>query len=401
MKSSVVVSFLMLATLASCQQEKDSPLVLATDCSGTASLSLCWSQQEALEIAQNIINQNDVNKLTTSFITSGSKDARSGNLDTLAYVINAGNNNGFALIAYNKISNPILAYSETGFFDPDIDKNEPVYDAFISKLPQYYAKSSEIGIQPPKDISYIIPNFLNIFPWSQDEAFAKYVNKTHPNCPVGCVPLSIARALVYSGKKIEIKNVVVNDSITDIIFHFDSIKSYLTTYYNNSIKSSLTDVIRKKNDIAIDSLSFFFEIAGKKMKASYSESETLVTDSKLCEFLDSISVSYAPRISNGLWEYFDCNDVFLAIMRKNMVLVGGKNKNNKGHCWVIDGGAFSYKQYPTDENDMYDHIMFHCDWGQNGYKNGYYAGPVFQIMSDDGLKWEDGYTQTTYVEIIK
>lgn len=87
----------MLTALAGCQTEDTSLLTTnAVNQLEIANAPEKRTPQEAIEFAQSYIKQGSKQEISVSYLTDKTTASRSFALDTIAYIINAEGNNGFA-----------------------------------------------------------------------------------------------------------------------------------------------------------------------------------------------------------------------------------------------------------------------------------------------------------------
>lgn len=76
------------------------------------------------------------------------------------------------------------------------------------------------------------------------------------------------------------------------------------------------------------------------------------------------------------------------------VLIAAISGVKDGHAWVIDGYRYQEKIVPESEIVVDKRILFHCNWGWDGYCNGYFASKIFkskQVPVDFEDDWEEDY----------
>lgn len=214
MKHLKFILFLLVAVVCfSCSTDEILMPDQSTD-SGIASDTHHISQKEALAIANRILHKDT--ELSRSidhtpdfeYVLNEPKSRAESTLpDTLAYVINYPDNNGFAIISSENSIFPILAFSESGQFTFE---NEISKVNFIDCIGKYLAENKDSGSEGTGGISkwpitpvdsFITPFFEGVKPFvrfrmDQRAPFNKYVDIEHPGCPVGCV--AVASALVMS-----------------------------------------------------------------------------------------------------------------------------------------------------------------------------------------------------------
>lgn len=109
--------------------------------------------------------------------------------DTIAYIINFADDNGFAVISASRTVYPVLAFSTDGRFDCS---NEIAMENFIDRLEDYTSSSDEVLDYDVKndfvECEVITPRVLMSI--GQGNPWNKYVAKDHPDCPAGCAAVA-------------------------------------------------------------------------------------------------------------------------------------------------------------------------------------------------------------------
>lgn len=80
-------------------------------------------------------------------------------LDTLAYVFNFGDREGFAVVSAHSVEDPIIAYSDEGYFDKEIPSvKENVIEPLRSYLGSIPIQPDRL--QPPKQLPWIFSRWI-------------------------------------------------------------------------------------------------------------------------------------------------------------------------------------------------------------------------------------------------
>lgn len=136
---SVVASLLMVSCTSDNDFEQKEPIS-----------SDIRSLNEALKIAQeslDILNEEyetrgipqirSINPKKCKIVRSGSTRSSEGANDTLMYVFNFDDEQGFAIVSAPKNAEDLLAITEIGSFEPDIQTGIEGFDEFILKAKEY------------------------------------------------------------------------------------------------------------------------------------------------------------------------------------------------------------------------------------------------------------------------
>ena len=335
------------------------------------------TEQDALDIADKLFEKTrSANDYTIEYILDDDyKKTRSANApDTLAYIFNFDNNNGFAVIASDNRVFPLLAYSNNGQFKYEKSYDDPVYANFISLLDDYMATIDENDatiVIPDDYLSTCIVKFpqLQTYKWSQEEPFNKYVIQEHTGCPAGCVAVATGQLMI---------------NCKDEFYYHDSL------YRCKAIREAMDDGLHLKNhdteyptiieeqdtisyETAVDHVARLLYWIGKDLNMNYSPSGSAASSYNARRLLKELNYNIK---ENNLTNFSD-TAMIQRIDEGYLLYVDGRVVNNtsEGHAWIIDGYSFCWEN--LSEKTGKTNISLHCDWGWGGNCNGYYSGDVF------------------------
>lgn len=334
------------------------------------------TETNALNIASKIFNKTrSVSDYTIQYVLNDNPKTRNINIpDTLAYIINFGNNNGFAVISSDNRIFPILAYSDTGHFKYEKSENDPVYVNFISIIDDYMATINE------NDTAIIIPDDyfstcvvkapqLETRYWAQWAPFNKYIAEEYPGSPVGCV--GIAAGQIIASLKDEF-------TFHDSIFNFKAIKEAMDTakfhinpYPQQRIGQNVT---KYSYETAVDKVARFLYFLCKDLNMKFYPDESPAQSVNAFYLLKKLGFYIEEQ--NYLTSYFSDEKIIESLEQKNLIYVDGRviGNNIAGHAWVIDGYSYCGTDPITNKKQ---YVKFHCDWGWGGTDNGYYSSDLF------------------------
>lgn len=152
------------------------------------------SKEQALNIAETYFSKSETRTplpLKVDYVTNAVGTRNVTDNDTIAYIINRGDKQGFVLVATDNRVYPLLAYSETGDFV--YKKGSPVDDMFISRLNDYYAENESNEPQEylvDSVACQVVQPVIKGF-WHQNDPFNKYIVEEHPECPAGCLAVAM------------------------------------------------------------------------------------------------------------------------------------------------------------------------------------------------------------------
>lgn len=340
-------------------------------------------------------------KIITSGISRGNQN------DTLLYVVNFDNNNGYAIVPAVDIDKDVLAVVETGSYDPEIGSDNPGLNLYLEAAVDYTMNHSSMSkktpitidtlhkpvteddLHPAFDYRYDTIHHWSIKPqlegmrWGQDKIYGTEC----PNKITGCVPTAIASIITAVKKNIKAE-----------AFTFTYPDNKLNTCHvdwNNAFKHKgqpdtilLLDQTIKELEWECgeyDSRIVHLFIAslmrqiGYDGKADYKNGKTSVAKSKCQDLLNK----YLP--DKTISKFKDYTYVKAQTDLNTCILLMGGD----GHAWVADGydqldwyeyfaeWDFTNKQWIVKKDRPYSRKLIHFCWGWNGMDDGYFEGDVF------------------------
>lgn len=135
--------------------------------------------------------------------------SRSDNPDTLIYVVNFSNNDGYALIANDRTDNKLLGIVPRGSYSVENGTDNPGLNYYLNYAKNYvsstlstqweldttYKRNPEYKIVYDTIYYYHCNPRLGEIEWGQGMLYGKYC----PNTICGCVPLAMGQIIAYYG----------------------------------------------------------------------------------------------------------------------------------------------------------------------------------------------------------
>ena len=301
--------------------------------------------------------------------------------DTLLYVFNFEDDNGFAVIAADRAVDPILAVTEKGSYTYGEKTGVENFDFYMDVL----SSGLRSVVRPPIiEIPDTIPKFKTIeydeeghceplvpVNWGQNGIFGAYAD----NRKAGCVAVAMAQIMAYHRFPTSITTTYPNDGYTQhygetIELDWDNLIAY--PYINDYKISALLREIGEQ--VGMDYIS--------NPNSSGAERTAAVNGFKAFGYHFVTNLSH---YSDGaIRRELDCD---------RPVYVRGTDPQEGGHAWVADGYSYEkkgeeYYEYQTivDEfgNKRREYVLvnstvttqnlIHYNWGWSGIANGYFAG---------------------------
>lgn len=366
-----VLYILTLVYLCACSDDFEQVSKLNQEKSDEVCKTYKISQTEATEIANLYFSKTATRSfapLKMDYIVDRTM-TRSGapRIDTLAYILNRGFQDGFVIVSSDNRVYPILATSEVGNFS--YEKGDIVDMEFISRLGTYLEenKDNEAQTVTVEDIeSCYVASPKVTYSWDQYSPWDKYVIREHPGSPVGCV--AVATGTVMTHCKTDKFN------YHGVDFYPKRIREGLASVSTRIIGGYETvDTVKYTFEQAIDYAAKMLYFIGKDVNMSYSPigSSASSYDARLLLVNQGYDVK-------GNFKTYNEMDAVRNLLKKSMVYMKGYDTAGKGgHAWVIDGCRFCVDIQTKDTVN----IAVHCDWGWGGSNNGYYSGKVFAVSS--------------------
>lgn len=405
MKKSLLF-FISLMVLASCQND----VTLA-------------EQDPASVEAESRYNANELRAIGTakSFISSFASTTRSGEAkevgdvypwlssdlfpattrsasdelpDTLLYIVNFKDSEGYVLVHSQDSIGSILAYVEEGHLAPtdDIDP-ESGFSFFLDRL--QYLRPDPLNPFPDDSTNLHGPDPVNPFnpdppipeeignwrvdsiipylvqtKWGQKTPYSDFCfTNTGAQALAGCVPVALAQV---------------------VAFHQFPSSACGHTYYWSDILSGTSP----QTSTGRTSVAHLVHDIGVLAGTTYGVESSGTTESGKANCLNALGYHY----SYSPYSFSTCMQEFAS---GRPVVIGGYDSqlhNYAGHCWVVDGGLIRgyYEPRASLEGEgtgtvmvrSDEQLLIHCNWGADGKYNGYFLSDNFELANkvlDDNL----------------
>lgn len=376
MKTKMIFCVLLLLVTYSCTTDVDNVMndkVLSSATSYSNSHRI--SEAKAMNIANGFFKQTRANaNFSVNYVINkdNPRTRSAGISDTLAYIFNRSDDNGFMVVASDDRVFPILAFSDTGHFEYEESEDDAVYVNFISRLDDYLASidDNDTTVIVPDDYLYscVIPDSsLNMISWSQNPPFDKYVIQEHPGCPAGCVAVATGLAMVYAKNSLKYHGVE---------YDFKSLRYALRDTDKSGARfpgeEDEEPAVYYTYEEAIDTVAKLLYLIGKDLDLIYTEEGTYGVSSYVIPFLKELEYTVSPDFLT-----YDDEAVANNLYQGDIIYMSGLDLNGKGgHAWILDGVGFCWKN-PVNKTGFMN-VVVHCDWGWGGRSNGFYSGDVFE-----------------------
>lgn len=369
------------------------------------------TKEDAVVLACYIKNKLSPNKSRASIKVEKvdailGRQSRNGSSDTLIYVVNFSDNQGYALISAPKNVEPILAITESGSLtDDSLDCGVAQYVSAAKEFVNDRINLDSLAgpiISPDHKryvewitdtlINKIIPTKVDV-KWGQSSIYGKYCPPS-PEWPnegiTGCGPTALAMIMSY----FEYPNSIVKtfDGSNELIsLDWPEIKKHTILCTNCYIDYIAGQICYASKD-AHDKIGLLMREIGEQAGSVYNGCYITIED--------GVQVSHYGTSTTSLGvikalSYFGFNaasygDYSLAISHfneSNVMIVFGGN-----HIFIVDG-LYRFKSQITEriwDTFMWELLseeiisttytdMVHVNWGYDGRHNGMYNSGVFDM----------------------
>lgn len=307
-------------------------------------------------------------EITTRSINCDNDDI---DIDTLFYIVNFEEENGYVLVAADKRTEPIYAIVDSGNYvmgELASERNEG-FLTFLERAAEHeiWDISDNAGGGGSSSSSGTWTVISKKEPllktrWSQKEPYSSFC----PNKIAGCVVTATAQILSYY-QTIGSVSWNYNGSGTSAILNWSRI-----IYDCESNNGKLSSYVHPASSYEVATLIRYL---GNAMGADYDTNATHIGESKGIDWMNNWGGLKASKLKD-----FNETNIINAIKENKLVYGRGNRKKVKvlgitvgyknGHAWIYDG-------YITGKKNGKTYNLVHCNWGWGGDNNGYYLCEVF------------------------
>jgi hypothetical protein len=364
-----ILLFTVTLLLFSCNKDK---IYLSEEYSNLKEENVTFrvSPQEAVESLKLFIGADqsrsakDVSIHSIKAITTELKSRSANNSDTLMYVINLSDEQGFAIMSADKRMEPIFALVDEGNYNPENSSNNPGFNMFMDMAKSYVinttAKESNVETYyNPESDGWILRESKGpkvTCKWGQGYPYNIYTPVVNgKQTPVGCVAVALGMSCEYFLKS---NTFNINEYTIDFSKPHDTTTDLISDF------SSAQNIARFLREIG-HNVNMNYQPAGSG--ASKEDSERFLKNESKIKYV------------TGFLNYGDSKtirylyDTLRLTSGGGIVVMGGDN-GRVGHMWIIDG----IKTYLGGENNKDKYLdLYHCNWGWEGDKDGWYLQSVY------------------------
>ena len=430
-------TFLACAFVASCSN--DVTPVSEEGASTSEVLSEKRTFEEALQIAKSSISMIEEDEgmtrggqggrtidLDRSRVLGSGATRADGTTDTLFYVFNFTDEQGFAVVSANKATEGLLAVTEKDSYDNSLKENGGF--AEYMELAKGYVAAAKI--KPPFVLHHRIDTLQVVHKgpyvsvkWGQGYPEGVFC----PNAIAGCVNVAIAQIMSFFKYPLQMNLTYPNADSASVNLDWNSMIAHkkssniIYDYCSADYMNAHSDIAHLCRQIAYmtnstfnpSTLNFNYTLTNYSYPSSSTYSD-LGTSAYSSDALTAFR-NFGFGTSN-LTNYYTMGTLD-ALTNGHIVYMSGADPyiykdKAVGHAWIVDG----FKRYdihvftrdtepPTSMNktEYYNHI----NWGWSGRGNGYFLDKVFvpgHATSYDESNYSSNYnfcTQLVFFEVYR
>lgn len=414
-RTSVLVALALICVVSCAKIDDESSAVAPEQPARPTVLLPTRSYEEALSLARKsiaLVDRGQTRSATARSIRSErgqcvtTPSTRSGaGSDTLMYVFNFENNDGFSVIAANRAVDPVLAVAEKGNYTYGEPTGVENFDFYMDAMAQSLAV-----IKPPKfDTIRTTPKFKTVevnesrscdplipVRWGQESPYGDYCSNGYS----GCVATAIAQIMAYYRFPASITTTYTDapHAGETIALNWTSMISYPYVYQVPALMREIGQRV---------GMRYYPEYENDKRTGSGAASSNV----------PSCMISFGYSCASGLASYE------IASIRTNLdethpVYVRANDISEGGHAWIADGYIYSrigteyYEERLVDNDEPgliphYEYVLtnstvqttnlVHYNWGWDGSCDGYFA-PGDGVASGNGYIF-DGLQMITSIRL--
>lgn len=318
-------------------------------------------------------------------------------VDTMLYILNVNDSDGFYLVSGDRMMPDIVGYSDNGHFSWNCEQTEEANSYILNLYANYYLSSIEVPFDPidpthpvdpwlppvapwHPDSVVIIRDYIDYSPWYTLDSISPLVpvewNQGYPfNAKLvdpatghlfaaGCLPIAVAQLLTYYRRPTgSFMDYIIND--------WDLITGPIPSLIDSNYGQYASDV------------STLVQWICEGLNCNYGLYSTTAYMSDVPPFLSTVGFNHPSSVCS-----YDSTTIVQSLRQQHPVIVFGTDQQDagSGHAWVVDGLILKHRTVTyrntfwgiINEYDEYQ-TMLHCNWGFQNASNGYYLERVFDV----------------------
>ncbi len=391
---------LAIALFAACTNDEEMSILTETMPEESISVEK-RSFQEALEVAQGApeifggtTTRGELKQVTladTQYIISEAS-TRNESPDTLMYVFNYENNQGFAVVSANKNTEALIAVTEQGSYNKETEVKNPGLALYLNMARTYvenndfYPSDTIIGggngnypltEYKEETTTTITADYgpLLELRWGLGYPYNFHCQNSS-NLPIsaGCEVVALAQLFSFYEYPTNMLIDYNPNNVHSLPINWDLFKSHPRHINCNCGTSTLLD------------LAYMFRQIGEELNIEYQNNSSSANFYDIMSYFSKLNYSHSGMID------YNTTTISNSLSNNNLVIIQGvEDGETMGHAWLIDGyksikttieeyrrtmGQIKWTLYKTTTSyESYQHF----NWGYDGDSNGYYATNVFDM----------------------
>lgn len=367
---------------------------------------------EAIKVAQNAAtlfkhsSRSEGNRMidmeNIQYLCSN-ENSRSSKRDTILYVINYTDNNGFAVVSANTSTTDLIAVTEKGSYKPTSESthDNSGIDLFMD-MAEYYVSTTVVHeLESPK--SDVIKELIEVIDttdvWIEPKLTTHwgqtgYEGTFAPNGISGCVNTALAQIMAHYEYPVQLNLTYDYAPISVLNLDWPEIKKYKGVYYDMASNS------------AHEAIGYLLRQLGELTDSNYESPDgTFSTSEAALTVLSELGYTVSSNLVN-----YETRNFYSALNNGKLIYMSGFQMSNNGetlgHAWVVDGyfeRELHYLVWTKDINspirelldESYTYKRYnHINWGWDGDSNGYFLDDVFNAA--DAVQYDRIYNFMNY-----
>lgn len=312
------------------------------------------------------------------------RSTRAADNDTLMYIVNFDDNEGYAIVSANRNTEGLIAITEKGHLNSDCMTENPGLDIYLDNI------KNQIKRVPPFipddgpemfkkridtiDITYSSPKLIT--KWGQDWPYHIYCGGSQ----AGCAITAAAQISAYYEYPTSISLTFENATKPVEILDWTDIKEHKQTLYERGTHCTCSGPIYNRHRAVANLFRQYGQLTG----TTYSHSNGGSTSNMR---LFAMLRNFGYTVSQKLNPYPTTSD---------LVIVFAETSSGEGHIWLADG-YWSFKtvckEYSSKNMGFTWDLIYeapnttesyiHYNWGYDGFDDGYFLTNVSSVCPND------------------
>ena len=376
------------------------------------------SLEEIIQIAQNApvtfegkdktrngsIAKKEIEHSSITCITNQRVTRTSGEIDTLLYVMNYADNEGYVIVSSKQGTPGVIAYIDEGAYDMAEIQDENSDIGYATKLASNYIANQRVIYDPipsSDTLTFFVGPLLETA-WGQHDPEGIYC----PNGIAGCANTAMAQIMTYYEYPETLQLTYEGADKNFQVLDWDEIKKHKIRHTIPGLSGRNFCIADTETHNAIGrlcrqlgelNLSDYWDLNGNP-----NPDGTSTLEPQMCGTARSLGYT-----EEG-WKAYNETSLLEPLSNRHPVVISGE-RGDGGHMWVVDGylmmtiTEYLYAGIGQTGPTTYQEIYNHVNWGWDGRSNGYFLSNIFNvgnIYRPDSNVWGPTNTSNVYSGII-